>query len=157
MTRLVNSRADGDHTSIMRGTPFGNPIALDRRCSECGATHRRADDDAVSALLCYSALLIPRLTDDLVFRRQVQALEGQTLACVCPSYTRGVRAQGNHCHGDILVAYIDGYSERVAGLCDARRPTAEQSAHGHESGMVALLGHVEWMRSLLPAQRAMFG
>ena len=159
MTRLVNIHREQCDVCIMRPSEYGNPVSLGKRCPVCAAVHTRVE--GVQALLCYSELLLPRLRTDRDFVRGLHAMEGKTLGCVCAPA---------HCHGDLLLAYIDGYSERVAMLCGAGSPpqwvevpvlrpwgvareAVQPVAIAHRSGLTAVANHVEWLREQLPAQR----
>ena len=70
---------------------FGNPVAVNRSCPECGHTHDRGG----STLRCYRDYLLRRLRTDTVFRAHVRDLNNKTLVCFCKPAP---------CHGDILAA-----------------------------------------------------
>lgn len=155
MTLLINVRASPDikHTSIMRPSMWGNPVVFGKRCPECTHVHSRAE--GVQGLVCYGARLLRRLADDRLFVLALHALEGVgALGCVC--------APG-HCHGDLLLAYLDGYSERMAMQCGVATPALLETGHGeivnprhvaHRSGVRAVRGHLEYLRTLVPARLA---
>lgn len=135
---------------ITRPAKYSNPVALGKPCPVCGATHERP---GIQALLCYGSLLLPRLRAERGFASGLHELEGKPLGCVCVRYDQnGVRDFENHCHGDLLVAYIDGYSERLGKLCGAGVPTRSQRVAAHEDGLAAVDGHLAWLRRQAPAQ-----
>lgn len=167
MTLLINVRTTPNvkHTSIMRPTMWGNPVILGKRCPECTHVHSRAE--GVQGLLCYGARLLRRLAGDRLFVLGLHALEGVgALGCVC------VQEQGEwHCHGDLLLAYLDAYSERMALQCGAATPAIIDRPVGlvdvdgceimavemvnprhvaHRSGVRAVRGHLEYLRDLVP-------
>jgi len=143
MTRLVNVYRDECDVRITRPGIYGNPVAFGKPCPVCGETHTRAE--GVQGLLCYGATLLDRLRTDRDFVLGLHAIEGRTLGCVCAPA---------HCHGDLLVAYLGAFGERLAiqehcGGADIREP--ERVAH--RSGLIAVRGHLAWLREQLPRQQ----
>jgi len=142
VTRLVNTYRERCDVRITRPSEYGNPVSLGKRCPVCDAVHTR--EQGVQALLCYAQLLLPRLHADRAFVRGLHAMEGTTLGCVCAPA---------HCHGELLLAYLDGYSERLAIICGADEPTDAQAQTAHGSGLNAVASHIAWLHEQLPAQR----
>lgn len=150
MTRLVNVHHDAADVRMTRPSKYGNPVALGKPCPVCGAIHERP---VVQALLCYGSLLLPQLRTERGFASGLHALEGKSLGCVCVQRDQsGARRDGNHCHVDLLVAYIDGYSERLGKLCGTGKPSRPQKVAAHEDGIAAVDRHLAWLREQAPAQ-----
>lgn len=163
MTLLINVRTtpNVEHTSIMRPTMWGNPVVLGRRCPVCTHVHTRAE--GVQGLVCYGDRLLRRLAGDRLFVLGMHALEGGALGCVCAP---------DHCHGDLLLAYLDAYSERMALQCGVATPATIDRPSGdtvgvdghdvlvmetvnprhvaHRSGVRAVRGHLAYLRGLVP-------
>ena len=72
-----------------RGSVFGNPIVIGKRCQVCGVTHGRE-----GVVKCYEAWLRKRVSVDREFRARVKALKGKVLGCWCAPLA---------CHADVLV------------------------------------------------------
>lgn len=100
-----------DRTSI-----FGNRIALGRPCPRCKKRHTR---DA-TAVECTAVDIYQRLRNDLKWRTAVIALDQKRLGCHC---------KPRFCHVDLLVAFVEAYTERLA-ICEVEGvETAEAIAY----------------------------
>lgn len=97
--------------------PLGNPIAIGKRCIECGAVHGR---DA-ALLDCYRAWLERKVSSDAEYRELVLACHGKRLGCFC------VRRNGlGLCHGYVLAEV----AERLAAPKPAQQPQERKGYAG---------------------------
>ena len=103
-TRVVNCRVAQADVYIGRAGHghsgyFGNPVRLNERCPECGVIHLFGGD----TLGCYKVYFLRRIDRDDEFKCRVEELRGKTLGCFCAPWLP--------CHGDIIVAWLEGRLE----------------------------------------------
>jgi hypothetical protein len=113
-TRVVNIKHNSYDIYIGRAGHgeegyFGNPYARGCLCSRCHWVH----DTATTTLPCYSAYFHERLLTDPRFAARVASLKGKVLGCFC----RPVRGFAGRvlCHGQIIVAYLEGIPPETVG------------------------------------------
>jgi hypothetical protein len=122
-TRIVNRRKERGDVYVGRPGPYGNPIELNKSCPLCRTVHRR---DA-GAIECSAKALLERLADP-GYQVQVAALNGLVLECWCSPLW---------CHAELLVAYTEAYSERIAN-CRVNGATADPAVLAHQDGVEAV-------------------
>ncbi len=113
-TRVVNIKHNGYDIYIGRAGRgeegyFGNPYVRGQVCPRC----RRLHATPSSTLGCYSEYFRERLRTDARFAARVTALRGKVLGCFC----RPARGFAGRllCHGQIIVAHIEGLSPEEVG------------------------------------------
>jgi len=77
------------------GGHWGNPVAKDRLCGECGETHHSGG----STLGCYERWLQRRLAQEPTY---LEPLRGKILVCFC---------KPGPCHGDVIERYLERSKE----------------------------------------------
>lgn len=85
-TTVVNVYTTAFDVRIDRTTPFGNPFILGK------------DGDRTTVLAKYRAYFLKRVNDEPFFRRQVLALRGKKLGCVCSPKL---------CHGMVIAEWLE--------------------------------------------------
>jgi hypothetical protein len=91
-TELVNVSRYGQEgvRMINRSTQFGNPFKLKKD----GGEYTRHE-----SVRRYREWFISKMQSDDEFRDSIEKLRGETLGCWC---------KPKECHGDVIVAYLDG-------------------------------------------------
>ena len=69
---------------------FGNPYRLNK------------DGTRLDILMKFRKYFTKRMNNDQEFKKKIMALRGNTLGCFC---------KPRDCHGDIIAAYLNGFTE----------------------------------------------
>lgn len=97
LTRVVNLFDENYDSYIGRkgfgmSGEFGNPYRLNK------------DGSRYDIMIKFRKYFMKRLNNDPEFKKRILGLRGLTLGCFCAP---------RPCHGDIIAAYLNGYTEGV--------------------------------------------
>jgi hypothetical protein len=85
---------------------FGNPVAMGKKCPECGETHTTG----ASTLPCYTLFFYRQMQNDPQFKAKVESLKDKTLGCFCVP-KGGANPKSMVCHGQVIAWYLDNNKE----------------------------------------------
>ena len=117
-TTVVNLRNEAYDVYIGREGPgfdgyFGNPIVRGKECCVCGETHY----DNQSIVACYRKGFYNKIKRDKQFAERISQLKGKRLGCFC---------KPDHCHGDVIVEYLESPEDVSSDLSVEVKPVAPQ-------------------------------
>lgn len=82
---------------------FGNPIVRGKECCVCGETHY----DNQSIVACYRKGFYHEIERNKEFAERISQLKGKRLGCFC---------KPDHCHGDVIVEYLESTEDTGSDL-----------------------------------------